>query len=74
MDTFCLQLRTVNMSLLGCLCDGLKEYVKMLLSSTPTVRPDADQISKVIQQFIRQSRQILTWNCWWELVGLGGGV
>ncbi len=25
----------------------MKEYVKMLLSSTPTVRPDADQLSKV---------------------------
>ena len=38
------------MNILGSLPDGLKEYVKMLLSSTPTVRPDADQLSKVINR------------------------
>ena len=47
---FVSQLRCLSMNILGSLPDGLKEYVKMLLSSTPTVRPDADQLSKVINR------------------------
>ncbi|XP_041471788.1 SCY1-like protein 2 [Lytechinus variegatus] len=41
------QLRSLNISLLSSLPDGLKEYVKMLLSTTPTIRPDADQLGKI---------------------------
>ncbi|XP_072033608.1 SCY1-like protein 2 isoform X2 [Amphiura filiformis] len=43
----CEQLRCLSMNILNSLPDGMKEYVKMLLSSTPTVRPDADQLSKI---------------------------
>ncbi|XP_030845520.1 SCY1-like protein 2 isoform X3 [Strongylocentrotus purpuratus] len=41
------QLRSLSISLLSSLPDGLKEYVKMLLSTTPTIRPDADQLGKI---------------------------
>ncbi|PIK58003.1 putative SCY1-like protein 2 [Apostichopus japonicus] len=43
----CSQLKALNFTSLGSLPEGLKEYVKMLLSATPTVRPDADQLSKI---------------------------
>ncbi|XP_072171795.1 SCY1-like protein 2 [Diadema setosum] len=41
------QLRSLNISQLKSLPDGQKEYVKMLLSATPTIRPDVDQLSKI---------------------------
>lgn len=42
-----LQLSTMNPAVLNKIPEEVREHVKMLLSVTPTVRPDADQITKV---------------------------
>nr|KAG5685486.1 hypothetical protein BaRGS_003379 [Batillaria attramentaria] len=42
-----LQLRHMRASLLGAVPDELREHVKLLLNTEPTVRPDAAQLSKV---------------------------
>ena len=35
------------LSLLACVPDDIRDYVKLLLNTEPSVRPDADQLSKV---------------------------
>uniref|UniRef100_H3D0A4 Protein kinase domain-containing protein n=1 Tax=Tetraodon nigroviridis TaxID=99883 RepID=H3D0A4_TETNG len=41
------QLSTMSSSLLNKIPEEVREHVKMLLSVTPTVRPDADQMTKI---------------------------
>lgn len=41
------QLSTMSPALLNKIPEEVREHVKMLLSVTPTVRPDADQMTKV---------------------------
>ncbi|XP_077994616.1 SCY1-like protein 2 [Glandiceps talaboti] len=43
----CQQLNSLHMSMLKCLPETLRDYVKMLFSPTPTVRPDANQLTKI---------------------------
>ncbi|XP_070555531.1 SCY1-like protein 2 isoform X2 [Ptychodera flava] len=43
----CQQLNSLNITMLKCLPESLQDYVKMLFSLTPTVRPDADQLTKI---------------------------
>lgn len=43
-----LQLRKFRASLLGSVPEGLQQYVKLLLNTEPTVRPDPSQLMKVI--------------------------
>lgn len=44
---FNLQLSTMSPALLNKIPEEVREHVKMLLSVTPNVRPDADQMTKV---------------------------
>lgn len=41
------ELRHLRQSLLGCIPDEVCEHVKMLLNAEPSVRPDADQLTKI---------------------------
>lgn len=45
------QLKNLSMNKLQCIPDALREYVKMMLNTTPEVRPDAHQFIKVILLF-----------------------
>ncbi|ELU10963.1 hypothetical protein CAPTEDRAFT_109432 [Capitella teleta] len=41
------ELKRLKISVLGSIPEEIREHVKMLLNTEPTVRPDADQISKI---------------------------
>ena len=44
---FLYQLKNLNASILNGVPSEVKEHMKMLLNTEPSVRPDADQLSKV---------------------------
>ena len=41
------QIRNLRAGILGGVPEEVREHVKLLLNTEPTVRPDADQLSKV---------------------------
>ncbi|XP_064601195.1 SCY1-like protein 2 [Liolophura sinensis] len=41
------ELKRLKISILGCVPQELRDYMKMLLNAEATVRPDADQVSKI---------------------------
>jgi len=42
-----MQLKTLRVSLLSNIPDDVRDHLKMMLNVEPTLRPDADQLSKV---------------------------